>query len=274
VWRAHETLISPKQIKELMPLLKPGDIVLERREWYLSNAGLPGYWPHVALYVGSPKERKRYFADPEVIAWVKQSGEPSGEIEKLLRTRYPERYRSSSEPQEDGHLPRVLEAVSPGVSFTTLEHSAAADSLAVLRPRLPKVEKAQALVRAFHFSGRPYDFNFDFLTDAAMVCSEVVYKAYESSSGFTGLSLPVKEVLGRPVTPPNDFARLFDEEQEKSHQQVDFVVFLDGNEYEHKAARSDEASFRESWKRPKWHILIPVGTNAMPPTAIERTVSR
>jgi hypothetical protein len=52
--------------------------------------------------------------------------------------------------------------------FTTLEHAAGADHVAALRPRLPAVEKAAAVLRAFGYAGRPYDFDFDFRTDAAL----------------------------------------------------------------------------------------------------------
>ena len=67
----------------------------------------------------------------------------------------------------------MIEAIGEGVSFTSLEHSAACDSLAVLRPRLPRAERAQALCRAFHYAGRPYDYNFDFATDSELVCLAV-----------------------------------------------------------------------------------------------------
>src|SRR5207244_10123469 len=46
LYRRNECLISPKQINELQPKLIPGDVLLERREWYLSNIGLPGFWSH------------------------------------------------------------------------------------------------------------------------------------------------------------------------------------------------------------------------------------
>jgi hypothetical protein len=52
----------------------------------------------------------------------------------------------------------VLEAMSEGVLFTSLEHSAAADALAVLRPQLSAVERAAAFVRAFGYAGRPCDY--------------------------------------------------------------------------------------------------------------------
>ena len=82
-------------------------------------------------------------------------------------------------------------------------------------------------------------------------------KPMSLGTGFKGLTLPIKDVLGRPVTPPNDIARLFDEEYGKEQRQFDLVLFLDGNEYQKKAFLSDTSSFQESWKRPKWHILLP-----------------
>jgi hypothetical protein len=253
----HEgtSFITPEQIRSLRPRLQPGDILLERREWYLSNLGLPGYWTHAALYVGSDSERRAYFYNHEVRQWVRSQGEKSGEFEALLRRRYPAAYEISATP-EQGHHPRVVEAISKGVSFTSLEHSASADSLAVLRPRLSKREKAEAILRAFHYSGRPYDYNFDFQTDSALVCSELLYKVYEPGPDMRGLRFPLTEVIGKKLTLPNDMARQFAEQFGSREQQTDFVLFLDGFEKTASARESDLGEFRRSWQRPKWHVLI------------------
>jgi hypothetical protein len=249
------SFISQEQIRELRPRLQPGDILLERREWYLSNLGLPGFWTHAALYIGTADERRAFFEDPDVKAWVKSLKEKNGDFESLLLTRYPSAYQISKAPQEGDHLPRVLEAISEGVSFTTIEHSAAADSLAVLRPRLSKREKAEAIVRAFHYSGRPYDFNFDFRTDSSLVCSELIFKVYEPAPGIRGLSFPLAEIMGRKVSLPNDMARQFSTQYGTAAQQTDLVVFLDGFEKSASASEADVAQFRRSWQRPKWHVL-------------------
>jgi hypothetical protein len=256
VWRKNKSLISEPQVKSIIPRLAPGDILIVRHEWYLSNIGLPGFWPHAALYIGTPEERAKFFAhDPGVQAWVKGQGNASGDLEALLRDRYPAACQTCVRPHH-GHPPRVLEAISEGVAFTALEHAADADSMVVLRPRLSKVEKAQALVRAFHYSGRPYDFNFDFATDATLVCSELVYKAYEPATGMKGLNLPLVEVLGRKTLPPNEIVRQFDTDLGKAAQQFDFVLFLDGYERIAQALEVGVEAFRTSWKRPKWHILV------------------
>lgn len=243
VARAHTFLINDRQIAELAPRLEPGDVMLERREWYVSNIGLPGFWPHTALFIGTAADRARYFNDPDVQQWVREQGRADGDFDAFLRDRHPVAYSQS----RNG---RVIEAISEGVSFTTLEHSAAADSLAILRPRATKRAKAIAIARAFGYSGRPYDFNFDFHTDTALVCSEVVYKAYEGS-----VSLPLSTTMRRLNTPPNDIVREFDETYGTSRQQFDFVLFLDGHERAKKAVAADVGEFRRSWKRAKWHIV-------------------
>jgi hypothetical protein len=255
VHRQGRSLVSAAQIQGLAGKLEPGDLLLERREWYLSNIGLPGYWPHAALYVGTTEERQTYFNTPEVRSWLRARGESSGDLEAFLRAHYPTAYTNSSITLEHGHRPRVLEAMSEGVVFTTLEHSAACDSLAVLRPRLPRAEKAAALLRAFHLAGRPYDYDFDFSTDAAIVCSELVYKAYEPATGITGLRFELPEVLGRKVLSPNDMVRIFDQEQGTAQQQMELVLFLDGHERLQTAPPATMDEFRQSWRRPKWHIF-------------------
>jgi hypothetical protein len=185
VRRGDSALVSPAQIAALPGRLLPGDVLLERREWFLSNLGLPGFWTHAALYVGTPEERRAFFDDAGVRALAREEGQPDGDLDALLAAREPAAAAASRTPDAAGHPPRVLEAISEGVSFTTLEHSAAADSIAVLRPLLDRRARAVALLRAFHYAGRPYDFDFDFLTDASLVCSELVYKAYEPGPAST-----------------------------------------------------------------------------------------
>jgi hypothetical protein len=256
VYRPGRSLISQAQIEQLQPKLLPGDVLLERREWYMSNIGLPGFWSHAALYLGTPEERRAFFADADTQTWVKEQGEASGDLELLLQTLYPAAYSQSITPQERGHAVRVIEAIGEGVSFTTLEHSADCDSLVALRPRLSKAEKAAALVRAYHYSGRPYDFNFDFATDSELVCTELVYKSYEPAPDFPGLTFPLVEMLGRKVTPANEIAKQFDAQCETPEQQFEFLIFLDGQERQAKAVEASLADFRKSWQRPKWHVLI------------------
>jgi hypothetical protein len=129
----------------------------------------------------------------------------------------------------------------------------------VLRPRLPPVEIAQALRRAVGYAGRPYDFEFDFRTDAALVCTEVLYKAYEPGAGLRGLRWTVPEVLGRLVLPPNDMAQQFDATVGTPDQQLDLVLFLDGDERTGTAVERGLDAFRASWRRPKWHLLAAPG---------------
>jgi hypothetical protein len=253
IGQPRAALVAPAQIAALPARLEVGDVLLERREWYLSNIGLPGFWPHTALYVGRPEDRRALAEDAGVQAWVREQGEPGGDLEALLRARHPAAYARALVP-EDGHPRRVLEAMSEGVVFTSLEHSAAADSVAALRPRIGPVEKAAALVRAFGYAGRPYDFDFDFRSDAALVCTELVYKAYEPAPGLAGLRLPVPVVAGRPVLPANDVARHFDESYGSARQLFDFVLFLDGQERAGVAVERPVEEFRRSWRRPKWRL--------------------
>jgi hypothetical protein len=267
VYRANQALISDKQIEQLQPKLMPGDVLLERREWYLSNIGLPGFWSHAALYIGTREERQAFFNDPAVLNWVKEQGEPTGELELLLQKHSPIAYESAVPGPRTHGAPaagfdssgkpvRIIEAIGEGVSLKSLEHSAACDSLVVLRPRLAKVEKAQALVRAFHYVGRPYDFDFDFSTDAKLVCTELVYKSYEPSTGCVGLKFPMVEMLGRKVTPANELAKQFDAQFGTADQQYDMICFLDERERTKNAVESNLAEFRQSWRRPKWHVLV------------------
>jgi hypothetical protein len=240
------SLISDQQARETKTRLEPGDIILERRNWYLSNLGLPGFWPHAALFTGDLAQADAYFAG---------TAELDGKtFSAWLAERQPDAHRRYQERGPSGHLPSVVEAVSEGVSLHEFEVSGAADYLGVLRPRLDRVRKLRAVLAALSFLGRPYDFDFDFITDSSLVCSEVVVKAYGMQENQPGLKFELELTAGRLVVSPTDIARKFDREYQTPEQQLDFVAFLDGVEATRSAVSRDAAALRQTVRRPKWDI--------------------
>ncbi len=228
---------------DLLPLLQPGDILLQRRNWHASNAGIPGFWSHVALYVGTPTEAGKFLAGAQDV----------GAADKTLADAFPAAWDVWNRPGAHGRPRRVLEAVADGVVFTEFEASAHCDYLAVLRPCLSRAARGRALRNALTHFGKPYDYNFDFATDSALVCSELVYKAYAGLPDF-GFELVVAN--GRLMLPPNRLARKFDEEFDSARRGLDLVVFLDARESGGGSFRGTEASFRASWRRPRWEPLM------------------
>ncbi|MHC4713354.1 MAG: YiiX/YebB-like N1pC/P60 family cysteine hydrolase [Planctomycetota bacterium] len=218
--------ITIERIEAIQQRLKPGDILLERRNWYLSNPMLPGFWPHAALYVGTIEDLRELgvLDHPSVAAHI-------------------EEYRA---PAEDGRPHTVIEAVSEGVILNSLTHSMHADYAAALRPRVTSEDVQRAIVRAFENLGKPYDFNFDFEDTDRLVCSQVVYLSYMNAIGF-----PLKSVLGRNTLPANEIARKYVNEREAAERDLDFVFFLDAVPAESSAREVGVEEFCASVGRPR-----------------------
>lgn len=257
VRRVGQPLIRREQVEPLLARLEPGDIMVARQNWFLSNVGLPGFWPHAELYVGTPAVLAAYFdGDEQVKAWLSTRMAGVDTFTAFLEARYPDQWKqyASGKDLVDAAPIRIIESVSEGVSLTAIEHGMLVDYLGVMRPRLPKVEKAQAIARAFGFIGRPYDFDFDFRSDAALVCTELVWKSYAPSAAMKGLRLPLVMVAGRQTLPANEIVRVFDLELDKPDRQLDFVAFLEGNEAGKTAVARDATEFRKSHLRVKWDV--------------------
>ena len=243
-------LIGEDLQNQLVAQLEPGDILLSRKNWYVSNVGLPGFWPHAVLYIGDPEQFAAYFDDPDVRAWVREESGEDIDLPTYLERRWPSRWLRYSF-QEHGQPYRVIEAISEGVVFNTIDH-ASGDYLVAMRPRLSKRAKAQAIAEAFTYLDRPYDFDFDFATDNALVCTEVVWRAYRPAQGKDGLELDLTEVAGRPTLPANDLARQFVAERGTANAQLDFVAFIDAIERQQVAVFSTEEEFIRTPERTKW----------------------
>ena len=255
VKRKNQPLISREQVLELIQRMEPGDIVVARQNWYLSNIGLPGFWPHAELYLGPREAFSAFFdEDPEVKAWLATLPGKPETLGAHLAEKYPEKWAAFGGRDEHGDPIRIMESISEGVAFTGIEHGLRVDYVGVMRPRLTKVDKAKAMVRAFGYQGRPYDFNFDFFSDAALVCTELVFKSYMPSKNVHGIRIALVDVAGRRTLPANEYVRLFDEEFGRPDRQLDFVAFLDGREDLKGAFLNDVEAFRRSYGRLKWDI--------------------
>jgi len=226
-------LIQPAQLRELRAKLQPGDVMLERRNWFLSNAFLPGYWPHSALYVGTVEDVKRLGLDRD--------------------PRVAKHWQEFLKRDEHGRERVIIEAVSEGVVFTALEHSVGeADAAAFLRPNLPPERIKEAIARAFNHVGKPYDFEFDFFSTDKLVCSELVFRAYDGDIRF-----PLVEVMGRKTLPPIEIVKQCVRERERGALQFSFVAYLAGREAERRAVFADENAFYATATRSGWDLLQP-----------------
>lgn len=225
----REKYISNKTLNNLKTDLEPGDIFLQRREWQLTNVGIPGFWTHAALYLGNEEELGKYFE--EIIS--------EDDLKKLIedtnRDFYLDYYENDLE---------VIEALADGVILNSYYNSANADYLGVLRTNITKEEKLNSIIDAISYYKKPYDYNFDFVTDNEVVCSELIFKAYHIKDSSKGVPFELEITSGRLMLSPNNIVKQYDLNLKGNY--LEFVAFLnyDGE----KIIFDSENNFRKSWK--------------------------
>lgn len=183
VHRNHQPGLPPQIESQLQQELQPGDIIVTRKEYAFTNYFLPGYWPHVALYIGTAQELQSMNLDHHenvMPGW------------QTIETCDPLRPH------------RVLEALKDGVRVRSLTCPFTSDAIAIIRPRLSREQIATAIGRGFFHNGKPYDFDFDFSRSDRMVCTEVVYRTYE---GIGGIEFQLIRRAGRLTLSAEDLLR-------------------------------------------------------------------
>jgi len=159
----HLPRLPPHIEAEIEALLRPGDVIVVRKEHAVTNYFLPGYWPHAALYIGSVDELRaaRLHEHANIQKrWVALEG-------------------------VDANRPhRVLEAMKDGVRVRSVSCPFSSDAIVILRPQLERNQIAEAIGRGFFHADKPYDFDFDFARSDRLVCTEVVYRSYEGIGGI------------------------------------------------------------------------------------------
>jgi uncharacterized protein YycO len=156
--------------------LRPGDILLEKTPFRLTDTFIPGHWGHVAIWVGTEADLKDLdlWNDPAVKPY--QAEICAGKC--------------------------IVEALRPGVTMNTVEHFLNIDDLGILRrnPALDRDTLRHHILLAFRQVGKAYDFNFDVETTDKIVCSELAYVVY------TDMNWPIDKALGRYTISPDNVA--------------------------------------------------------------------
>ena len=169
-----------QQIKEqIRLLLRPGDILITRHNGALTNLFLPGFWPHAALYIGNNSQQ------------FKHNKEFNSEEPPLTNSHFDEWVGNIC----------TFEALKDGVHFRTLEATLSVDAFVVLRPNLPQEAINEAISRAILHAGKGYNFDFDLFRSDQLVCTEVIYRAYD---GIKGTNIPLTERLGKKTLSAED----------------------------------------------------------------------
>ncbi|MCH7726295.1 MAG: hypothetical protein IH991_07430 [Planctomycetes bacterium] len=184
----HQPQLPDAIVAQLRNVLLPGDVLVVRKEYALTNYFLPGYWPHAALYLGHGDDLRKLGLD---------------EFEQT-RPRW-SMLSESTAADDDAKSPRVLEAKKDGVRIRSLASPCAADSVLVLRPLISEQDRAAALARALGHEGKRYDFTFDFRRSDQLVCTEVVYRAYD---GIGNIRVPLIRRAGRPTLAGQDLLEM------------------------------------------------------------------
>lgn len=157
--------VTPAMQRLALAHASPGDVFVTRHDDALSNLFLPGYWPHVALFLGTTDQLR----DLGIAT-------PSGCTDQAW----------------------FLESKKDGVRIRPATETLEVDALVMLKTPLVGEPLRHGLQRAVSHAGKSYDFLFDFRTADRMVCTEVVYRGFH---GIGPITFQLHEVGGRLCLP-------------------------------------------------------------------------
>ena len=155
--------------------LRPLDILLSSTKGRLSGQMTPGYFGHVAIYLGTR-------------AQIQQAGLWS------LPALVPHQPKINA-----GHV--FLEAINPEVQLATPRAVLSGDAIAIFRPQLSRAQRRAALNFGLSALGKPFDFKFDADSADCLFCVELMVRM------MPHLNIPSRQAYDRAVLVPDDVAR-------------------------------------------------------------------
>jgi len=165
---------------EIMKSLKPMDIITEKTGFTLTDKMIPGYFGHIAIWLGTEEQLKEnhLWEHPVIVLF-----------QNKIRQGY-----------------CILETDREGTHLKNLEDFLNIDELAIAGVKgfsdLTKDEKVMLYENALSQIGKGYDFNFDVETSDKLVCSELLYQT------FGAIHWPTDSYLKRKTISPDNVLSL------------------------------------------------------------------
>ena len=184
--------ILKKIEKRMFEVLEPGDIIMDKTSFAMTDRLIPGHFGHVAIWLGRPDQLEELgLFNPAVNTYGDSLKNALEWKDKLMEGKC------------------ILEALRPGVVINTIEHFLYVDEVLILRLKPEAVGgkealkklRSQIVCRAMHHLGQRYDFNFDVNTANTIVCSELAYQAYPQN-----IVWPLTKTAGRWTISPDQVA--------------------------------------------------------------------
>jgi hypothetical protein len=199
--------VKGRDLRALVTLLEPGDILVRGFTMYLDGKIIPGHFSHAGLYLGKTthedlalvpeRARDRFVVGDQVMIHAIAEGVlmedalDFGRCDRLVVLRFPRELRPTPGAPPDDGAPldaeeRALRArlVAGGVTF--------AEAWPIIR----RVALAQL--------GRGYDFDFDFTDVQRLSCTELIHRATRALAPFLGVTPKEQRILflrGKGITP-------------------------------------------------------------------------
>jgi Permuted papain-like amidase enzyme, YaeF/YiiX, C92 family len=204
-------MVKGKDMREVINVIRPGDILLRGYVNYLDGYFIPGYFSHVGLYLGQ--------VDPRLIESIWSEDDNYAPLDEVLK------HSVSGEQM-------VIHSMAEGVFMEDLLNFCRCDYMIIMRfpEKLTRGEStANPFSKADDFSleekevaarlehnetlsfnqevfpvvykvalsqlGRNYDFRFDFSDFESLSCSEFVYYSTKCIEWYSGLCPVDKRVL-------------------------------------------------------------------------------
>lgn len=152
IWREGH-LYKNNEVKELLSKkLLPLDLIFEKRTFTLSNLTIPGYWGHVAVWLGTKEDLINYGI------WDKEFFAP---FQRQIENGY-----------------NIAEVRKEGISFKTLDEYLNLDDVAITRVHNIGYNIDTVMNSLISQMDKKYDFKFDALSSDRLTCTEFITYSY------------------------------------------------------------------------------------------------